>query len=148
MGDRHAQLTTAMLGAGCIAPKDWVHSELSENIPQFARFLLLRDVHRAADAVDTVLADTVGEQPHLQATLDALREAVGEDALHTLLQAYGKALGNALVMVLDEGPADASAEQPGWALMETDADGVPTGRWVQGLHEDYLDFDGAYQPAD
>lgn len=148
MGDRHAQLTTALLGAGCTAPKDWVHSELSEDIPQFARFLMLRDVHRAADAVDETLADALFDRPELEQSVAAMREAVGAEAVHALLHAYAKALGNSFVMVVDEGPAEQGDNTPGWMLMETDGEGVPTGRLVQALHEDYLDFDGNYSPAE
>lgn len=145
MSERHAQLTTAMLAAGCTAPKDWVHSEVSEDIPQFARFLLLRDVYRAIDAVDERLAEARFDRPELQQTLQQLRDAVGNDALHELLHAYGHAVGNSFVMVLDQGPAAQREDTPGWMLMEVDAEGGPTGRRVDGLHEDYLDFPQCYR---
>ena len=142
---RRAALTAAMQSAGCTAPADWVNSELREDIPQFARFLLLRDVHTLADAVDDTLAEAVYDRPDLQRTLQSLHAAVDPAALHALLLAYGKALGNGVVMALDEGPAAPAPDMPSWQLVETDADGEPTGRLVQGLHEDYLDFDAAYQ---
>lgn len=139
--DRRASLTAAMQSAGCAAPADWVNSELREDIPQFARFLLLRDVHTLTDAVDDTLAEALYDRPDLQGTVQALHAAVDPAALHALLLAYGKALGNGFVMALDEGPAAPAPDMPGWQLVETDADGEPTGRLVQGLHEDYLDVD-------
>ncbi len=142
--ERRTRLTKAMQAAGCTQPRDWVRSELGEDIPQFARFLMLRDVHRLADAVDDTLTEAVYDQPALQHTLDALRAAVPRSSLHALLLAYGKALGNGFVMALDEGPAAQEEGMPGWQLIETDADGAPSGRLVEGLHEDYLDFDTSY----
>jgi hypothetical protein len=142
--ERRALLTAAMLAAGCTEPKDWVRSELAEDIPQFARFLMLRDVHRLADAVDDTLTEALYDQPGLQRTLDVLRAAVPRSSLDALLLAYGKALGNGFVMALDQGPAAPEEGMPGWQLIETDADGAPTGRRVEGLHEDYLDFDTSY----
>ncbi|HCV95922.1 MAG TPA: hypothetical protein DGV23_04085 [Stenotrophomonas sp.] len=143
--DRRAQLTGAMHAAGCLDPRDWVGSELAEDIPEFARFLLLREVYQLTDAVQDTLADAVYDQPALQDTLKALHEAVAPAALEALLLAYGRALGNGWVMALDHGPAGQGPDWPGWQLMETDAEGAPSGRLVQGLHEDYLDFEGAYQ---
>lgn len=143
--ERRAQLTAAMQAAGCTAPRDWVSSELSENIAQFARFRVLHDVHVLADDVEHVLSDAIDEQPELEGTLQTLRAAVDPTALHALLRAYAKALGNHFVMVLDEGGMSDDPRLPGWQLMETGPDG-PTGRRVDGLHEDYLDFEDSYRP--
>ncbi|WP_416056350.1 hypothetical protein [Stenotrophomonas maltophilia] len=129
-----------MKAAGCSDPRDWVNSELGENLPQFARFLMLRDVHALADDVDGTLSEALFDRPDLEQTLATLRGAVHSQALHALLHAYGKALGNSVVMAVDEGPAMREDGMPGWLLMETDANDEPTGRLVQGLHEDYLDF--------
>lgn len=145
--ERHAALTAAMQAAGCITPRDWVGSELAENIAQFARFRVLRDVHLLVDDVEATLSDIADDHPGLQASLDTLRAALPPNALHALLRAYGKVLGNGFVMVLDEGGMSDDVRAPGWQLMETGADGEPTGRLVQGLHEDYLDFDGSYHAA-
>lgn len=143
--ERRAQLTAAMQAAGCTAPRDWVSSELSENIAQFARFRVLHDVHVLADDVEHVLSDAIDEHPELEGTLQTLRAAVDPKALHALLRAYAKALGNHFVMVLDEAGMSDDPRMPGWQLMETGPDG-PTGRRVDGLHEDYLDFEDSYQP--
>ncbi|OWT77016.1 MULTISPECIES: hypothetical protein [unclassified Achromobacter] len=141
--ERRAALAAAMEAAGCTDPKSWVDSELSEDIPQFARFLLLQEVHRAADAVEVTVSEALFDRPDLEVTLKTLRSIVAPDALNELLLAYGKALGNTFVMALDHGPQD--DDVPRWQLMETDAEGKPTGRLVQGLHEDYLDFEDSYE---
>ena len=62
------------------------------------------------------------------------------------LLAYGQALGNSFVMAVDEGPSRREDGMPGWVLMETDADDTPSGRLIQGLHEDYLDFATSVAP--
>ncbi|WP_313141270.1 hypothetical protein [Stenotrophomonas sp.] len=146
MTDRRDELTAAMKAAGCSDPRSWVNSELGEDLPQFARFLMLRDVHTLADDVDSALSEALFDRPDLEQTLATLRGAVDPQALHALLRAYGKALGNSFVMAVDEGPAMREDGMPGWLLMETDANDEPTGRLVQGLHEDYLDFDDRYTP--
>ena len=135
-----------MKAAGCTDPRSWVNSELGENLPQFARFLMLRDVHTLADDVDSALSEALFDRPELEQTLATLRGAMDPQALHALLRAYGNALGNSFVMAVDEGPAMREDGMPGWLLMETDANDEPTGRLVQGLHEDYLDFDDRYTP--
>ncbi|CAH0234257.1 hypothetical protein [Stenotrophomonas lactitubi] len=129
-----------MKAAGCSDPRSWVNSELGENLPQFARFLMLRDVHALADDVDSTLSEALFDRPELEQTLATLRGAVDPQALHALLHAYGKTLGNSFVMAVDEGPAMREDSMPGWLLMETNANDEATGRLVQGLHEDYLDF--------
>lgn len=133
-----------MQAAGCTDARSWVNSELGENLPQFARFLMLRDVHLLTDDVDGALSDAIFDRPELEEALATLRNAVDPQVLHALLHAYGKALGNGFVMALDEGPAMREEGMPGWQLMETDAGDEPTGRRVQGLHEDYLEFEESY----
>ncbi|WP_313139726.1 hypothetical protein [Stenotrophomonas sp.] len=146
MNERRTALISALRSAGCSDPASWADSELREDIPQFARFLVLRDVHRLADDVDSALAETLFDRDDLAATLQALRSAVPAAALEALLRAYGQALGNSFVMAVDEGPSMREDGMPGWVLMETDADDTPSGRLIQGLHEDYLDFATSVAP--
>jgi len=146
MTDRRAGLIAAMKAAGCGDSRSWVNSELGEDLPQFARFLVLRDVHALADDVEGALSEALFDRPELEQTLAALRGAVDPQAPHALLRAYGKALGNSFVMAVDEGPAMREDGMPGWVLMETGVDDEPTGRVVQGLHKDYMDFEGSGAP--
>lgn len=44
--------------------------------------------------------------------------------------------------IIDEG-YDSDIEKPGWALMELDETGEPTGRHVAALHEDILIMDSS-----
>jgi hypothetical protein len=54
--------------------------------------------------------------------------------------AYETAFG--VLNRVDEGYDPEAAEgAPGWALIETDADGNPTDRHVRGLHESVLSMD-------
>ena len=76
MSERRDELSAAMKAAGCSDPRDWVNSELGENLPQFARFLMLRDVHALADDVDGTLSEALFDRPDLEQTLATLRGAV------------------------------------------------------------------------
>lgn len=53
--------------------------------------------------------------------------------------AYSTAFG--VLYRIDEGSDLAAGDAPGWVLMETLADGRPTGRSVAALHEDILTMD-------
>lgn len=142
---RRERLTELMSAAGCVKPKPWVSSELSEDIPQFARFLMLKSVHEIADDVDVVLSNATWERPDLTLTMDRLRHTVPAEDLHVFLRAYAKAMGNLFVTLLDHGPDFSGPGVPGWLLMETDEAGETTDRAVEGLCEDYLDFEANYR---
>ena len=143
--EQREALQSSMREAGCVAPADWVASELSEDIPQFARFLLLKGVHEIADDVDSAVAGGLWSNPDAERTWALLQAAVPPDALHSFLRAYAKAVGESIVMLLDYGMGnDAPDDAPGWLLMET-RDGETTGRSIEGLHEDYPDFEKEYR---
>ncbi len=131
-------LKAQMEAAGCADASDWATSEVSENIPQFGRFLILRDIHDALD-VERCLEDLRFEDPASAAVLEKLQKVLDADELHDFLYAYGKVIGSGLVAVLDEGPQDEGV--PGWALMELTPDCELTGRVIQGLHENFPDFE-------
>ncbi len=141
---KRTELIALMTAAGCTDPRNWVGSELSENKPQFARFLFLKEFHEIVDEVENTLAGCEEYSPDISATLKILQETLSAESLHTFLRIYGKALGNAFVMMLDYGPEYTEAGAPGWALMETNTEGETTDRLIQGLHEDYLDFEESY----
>jgi hypothetical protein len=116
----------------------WARSEVSEGIPQQARFLILRRLWR--DAVDAWAApDALDRLPAARRLLDA-----GADRNDLVRVARAVALEAVLdaVMAIDAGyDPEAPDDCPGWKLVETDPDGNPTGRVVGGLHESFLSVD-------
>ncbi|MDQ0984877.1 hypothetical protein [Streptomyces sp. V2I9] len=137
------------LGADADAP-DWAESEIEEGLPQLARYRLLRtvwqdvdawstaaprwvDAYRAdgaaADAVDRALA--AGLTPE---DLGALAREVARETAFAVLHALADPADGSL-------PADVEARLPGWRLAELDAEGVPTGRHLDALHEDFAELE-------
>jgi hypothetical protein len=116
-------------------PEDWAGSEIREGIPQLARFLVLRDLW--AEAVDG------WAQPEALESVPAAQRllAAGADRAD-LVRAMRAAAYEAAFAVLnrvDEGSdRDAPDDCPHWQLAEIGPGGEPTGRFVSGLHEDFL----------
>jgi hypothetical protein len=124
---------------GALDPEEWARSEISENIPQLARFMVLRALWREAispwmDA--SALSDVAAAQRLIEA---------GADPHDVLLVARAGAYEAvaAAVHILDGGDPHARESDPGWHLVETDAECNPTGREIGGLHESLLETDPA-----
>jgi hypothetical protein len=143
-GDRAAALglRDRLAALGAEDAESWARSEISEGIPQQARFLILRRLWR--DAVDTWAApDALDRLPAAKRLLDA-----GVDRSELVHMARAVALQAVLdvVVAIDEGyDPEAPDDCPGWELVETDPDGNPRGREVGGLHESFLSVDPSGQ---
>jgi hypothetical protein len=136
------QLVAALRAAGCSDPEGWADSELEENIPQFARYLLCKAIWEAAiepwrqeDALDAF--------PDAKLLLDAgvdrerLRALCGKVAYETMT-----AVNHALDAEEYLGPADVPEDSPGWLIIETDGKTLePTGRRAGAIHESILSVD-------
>ena len=135
--------------------QEWVRSEVSENLPQLAMYLLLHDVWVHIDAVvdeaDMWIGDALlpSANPDLPLFTDAnraiqkMREAGLSQAdivAVARLAAYNTAWG--IVQSIDREQAFQAGEgAPGWRLMETNAAGELTGRDLGGLHESLLSLE-------
>jgi hypothetical protein len=133
--DRSYNLVERMRELGAPDPESWARSEIAGDIPQEARWLILRAIWPVIDmfsvegiktvpAAQRLLAD--GADPELLAK--AMRYAAGSAVFSTLYEI------DSLTSV------DAPRNAPGWLLVETrfdpEADDfVSTGRHVGGLHE-------------
>ncbi|MFI8368483.1 hypothetical protein [Streptomyces sp. NPDC085466] len=119
-------------------PQDRVRSEIDENQPQLARFVLLRSLWRGA--IDGWADPGVLEQ------VAAARRLLDAGADRRDLELLARAVAYEAVFVtvdeLDRGAdANVSGVDAGWAVVETGEDGTPTGRRLSGLHEDLLTTD-------
>jgi hypothetical protein len=120
--------TFARLGAD--EPERWARSEVGEDIPQLGRFVSLRAVWRKIERWRD--RDAVANL-----TEDASDDAVEIAARMAAQAAFDVALS--IVQILDNEEDTESPEPlPGWLLIECDADGKPTGRVLNGLHESVL----------
>lgn len=143
MADRSAHLRSLFASLGADDPDGWARSEIDEDIPQLARFLVLRGLWN--DTIDS------WRDPSAIASVAAGERLVAAGADIEDLTTFARAVAYEAVFGtlarIDEGydPDVEDDELPGWLLMETDADEAPTGRHVGSLHEDLLGLDPSGQ---
>jgi hypothetical protein len=117
---------------------DWARSEIDENQPQLARFVLLRSLWRGA--IDGWAGPGALEQ--VAAARRLLDAGADRDDLVLLARAVAY---EAVFATLDEfdcgADVNVSGVDTGWVVMEAGEDGSPTGRFLSGLHEDLLTMD-------
>ena len=128
-------LTERMRQLGAPDPESWASSELRENIPQEARWLILRALW---PTIDSFSREGMKAAPAVARLLDAGADA--GDLSTAMRYAAMSGVFGALVTIDEMTARDVPRNAPGWLLMETrydpDADDyVPTGRTVGGLHE-------------
>jgi hypothetical protein len=145
------KMIARMKELGAEEPEAWVESEITEDIAQTARFLILRRlwndlddwckdsstwVEREISEAEKNPANSFSEAGRaLKRMLEAgvSLEDVGKVAQ---MVAY-EATFNVLNLIDGCGdPDDEGEDLPGWMLIETNAEGEMTGRAVVGLHED------------
>jgi hypothetical protein len=123
--------TFARLGAS--EPEGWACSEIDENIAQLGRFVFLRAVWREV------------ERWRDRDVVAALCEEASEEAREVAARMAARAafdVAAGIVQLVDnEEDVVASEPLPGWLLIECDAEGSPTGRVLNGLHESVLATD-------
>lgn len=138
---RFKDLCEQLKAAGATNPKSWANSELQENIPQFARFLVLK-------GLTDIYLDVEGNLSEIESYSDEATEAhqklasqFDEQELKELLHFYGKSIIGKVIDMLDQGYLYDVNDNVGWSLMELDNKGTTTDRLIQGLHEDFLEFE-------
>lgn len=131
-------LRTQFEALGAADAPGWARSEIDENQPQLARFVLLRSLWRGA--IDGWAAPGALEQvPAARRLLDA---GADRDDLVVLARAIAYESVFAVVDELDcGGDVNVSGVDVGWAVMASGEDGCSTGRPLSGLHEDLLAMD-------
>ena len=128
--------------AGAPDAELWVRSEIGEDFAQVATFLFLKSIWvEAIDRSREYITWLQRPQSSSETASPALERLLAtgaslEDLGAVVQYAVECAMFRALV-VLDNGEfdEDVGEETPGWALIETDANGDPTGRGINGTHE-------------
>jgi hypothetical protein len=151
----YAHLVEQLRAVGADQPEDWAFSEVAENIPQLARFLVLRhlwrreidswqDVSWIQDMVARAKRDPTGyfadagDALQRLIALGATPEDLGRIARYV---AYFTVFGTLNAIDTGQDP-ELDDAYPGWTLMETThPDETLTGRFVGGLHESLLSMD-------
>ncbi len=154
--ERTNELVSKLRALGAVRPEDWARSEISEDIPQFARFLILRKIW--PDIIDRwrrepgVWIDRlieIAERNPKERFADAglalkrMRQSgvSAEDIASVTRMAAYEAVFDVLDTIDTGCDFDSPFEGPDWSLMEVRPDGELTGRLVGGLHEDILSMD-------
>jgi hypothetical protein len=143
---RTLALRDRFAAVGADEPHLWARSEISEGIPQMARFLFLRSLW--TEAIN------LWQQPSSIDIIPAAHRLLqsGADRTDVAMVARAAAFETVLrvISLLDEqqAPGFDDPALPGWHLHETDNDGNPTGRCVGGLHESILETDPSGQEAE
>ena len=140
-------LTERMRHLGAPDPESWADSEMRENIPQEARWLILRALW---PTIDSFSREGMRASPAAARLLDA--GADPGDLSTAMRYAAMSGVFGALVTIDEMTAMGAPRNAPGWLLMETrydpDAnDYVPTGRTVGGLHESLSSADPSGREA-
>ena len=134
-------LCEQLKAAGATNPKSWANSELQENIPQFARFLVLKGLTDIYRDVEGNLSEIESYSDEATEAHQKLASQFDEQELKELLHFYGKSIIGKVIDMLDQSYLYDVNGNVGWSLMELDNKGTTTDRLIQGLHEDFLEFE-------
>jgi hypothetical protein len=148
------EMIERMKELGAPDAEEWVRSEITEDIPQMARFLALRRLWRKMDMwrddTGTLLKHVHTEAERnpggyfadagraIQKMLAAGAEI--EDIASVARMAAYEAMFSLVQVIDDGGDPDSGDDLPGWALAEIGANGEGTGRVVDALHESILEL--------
>lgn len=149
---KEKELTDIFRKLGAPEPESWARSQISEGIPQLARFLFLRQAWRQVVGEDDTRwidahierARTHPDEPYAGAghALARLRaRGATDDELTDLTRGMQAELLFALCDLLDDpGDVEPEAAAVNWALAEVDEAGELLG-FMGGLHESVLGTD-------
>ena len=131
-------LRDSFAALGATDPDSWALSEISEDIPQLARYLALQRIW--PELIDSWAAPGALENIPEAARLLAHGADRSDLAQFARVTAY-EAVGLLYNLTAAGRDGEAPDDSPGWRLMETTASGELTGRAVRRLHEDLLAMD-------
>lgn len=146
------ELTELFRQLGATNPDDWAQSQITEGIPQLARYLFLRQAWRnIVNENDPAWIDNAIEYAH--AYTDAPYAGVGhalvklrkrgatDEEITDLVRGMQAELLFSLCYLLDD-PGDVEREVPSisWSLIQVDEDGNSVGS-IGALHESVLETD-------
>lgn len=112
------------------------YSEVTENIPQFARMSVFKEMQKIVRDIEgnLELADEFYEED--SELLDKFNDCFSENEAQKFLQIYTKAVISKFYSFLEEGNPRANEDDLNWALLETKADGSHSERIIEGFLED------------
>ena len=117
------------------------YSEVTENIPQFARMSVFKEMHKITRDIEGTLelADEFYEEDH--ELLDKFNDCFSDKEAERFLQIYTKAVISKFYSSLEEGNPRSEDDDLNWVLLETKADGSHSERIIEGFLEDDFNED-------
>jgi hypothetical protein len=131
----------------------WVRSEISENIPQLSRYLLLRSIWKDAvhpwlqpGYVERELQNTdwlAGLEPliDIESTADQILQSGLDQQVLAKFACFVAALTANMIASTLDGYNDLPLNAPAFVIQETNGSDELTGYQIDGLHESFLDPD-------
>ncbi|OOF82886.1 hypothetical protein BKG92_04980 [Rodentibacter ratti] len=129
-------LINKMRNAGAKSPFSWALSEITENIPQFARFVFLRELEKINRSVRKNIRYTQEyseESDEFNILHKKLEQCLPSEELERYLQIYTRTIVDDFIHLLDEGNPREMQGEPNWTLSEID-DNFEHHRFINGLH--------------
>lgn len=120
------------------------HSEITENIPQFARQTVFKELHKIIRNIDSNLsyAEAVNEKEDWDYLVEKFRTHFSQTEAEAFLRVYTQGIVAQFGDFFENGNPRSQEDNLNWALMETKDDGTLTGRIIQGFWEnDFVEDD-------
>lgn len=127
--------------AGAKNPLQWAISEIEENIPQFGRFLVLKRLFKIANSPMETISMAEDFDDEIEDKYQEICRKAGKELMSDFLKSFSMGVVWNAMEVLDEGNRNADDDKVSWVLMRTDEDGNPTEQIIEGLHEDFIEFE-------
>lgn len=112
------------------------YSEVTENIPQFARMSVFKEMQKIVRDIEGNLELTDEFYEDDSELLDKFNDCFSENEAQKFLQIYTKAVISKFYSFLEEGNPRAQEDDLNWVLLETKADGSHSERIIEGFLED------------
>jgi hypothetical protein len=127
--------------AGAKKPLQWALSEVRENIPHFGRFLVLKKLFEIAKSPKDNLSIAFDFDEEIEDKFLEISNMVGEEKFLDFLTSFSKGVMYNVVELIDEGNRNVDKDKVNWFLLKTDENGKHSEQIIQGLHEDFLEFE-------
>lgn len=116
------------------------YSEITENIPQFGRHSVLRELHRIVRNVERncQYADDLDKESDWKNLIEKFRKHFSKEEAEKFLQIYTNGVIANVRDLIDYGNPRAEEDDLNWVLLETKEDGSHQGRIITGMWEDDL----------
>ena len=125
------------------------YSEITENIPQFARMSVFKEMKKIVRDIEGTLdlADDFYEED--LELFEKFNNCFSDKEAKRFLQIYTNAVVSRFYSFLDEGNPRSGDDDLNWVLLETKADGSHSERIIEGfLEDDFNDDDYDWESED